>query len=147
MHLGDDSSKGWIALKEMISRGKMNSKRVLIGRKIIESSAKFKAVEEVGNDVTVRRKRLIENRDMCMVFKMFWLVLSMYSDDPLVLSGDGYLQLDIYIQRALLGNHFSEADCVKLADADYRYDVARFGILSERVFSDSLMELIGERSK
>jgi hypothetical protein len=144
MHLGDNSSKGWVALKEMILRGKMNPKRVLIGRKIIDSSANFKAVEEVGNDVVVRRKRLMENKDMCMVLKIFWRVLSVYADDPMVLSEDGYMQLDIYIQRAFLGNLFSEAECVKLADADHRYDVARFGTLCERTFSDFLMELIGE---
>lgn len=145
MHLGDNSSKGWIALKEIFSQKKMTAKRVQLGRKIIDSSANFKAVGEISNEFVVRRKRLQDNSDLCMVFKLLWRVLSGFSDNPLVLSEDGYMQLDIYLQKALLGNQFSDTESVKLADADHRYDIARFGSLLENSFCDILIELIGNK--
>lgn len=144
MHLGTGSAKGWIALKEIFSQRRLNTKKIQLCRKIIGSSARFKDVAEVGNDVITRRERMMENNDVQMVLRMIWRVLSSYLEQPACcLSEEGYMEINIYIQRALLGDRLSENDNVQLADADFRYDTARLGSLFERTFFDSLYELIG----
>lgn len=144
MHLGKSSNKGWIALKEIYLQKGLNRKKIQLGRKVIESSSKFRDVEEVGHDVVFRRRRLSDNADLKLLLKLFWCVLSVFIEETGELSEDGYMEFDILIQRALLGNQFTDAEMVKLADADYRYDIERFGSMSETTFNDVLCELVGE---
>lgn len=95
-------------------------------------------------DIVQRRKNLAKNPELKEIFNMFWSILSMQVDEEGILSEDAYVQFNVKLQLALMGEAAAdEKESIECAKADYIHDVHAYGEINEVTFRDVMMELIG----
>eukprot|EP00602_Paraphysomonas_sp_CaronLab_P003782 CAMPEP_0185039108 /NCGR_PEP_ID=MMETSP1103-20130426/35614_1 /TAXON_ID=36769 /ORGANISM="Paraphysomonas bandaiensis, Strain Caron Lab Isolate" /LENGTH=865 /DNA_ID=CAMNT_0027577873 /DNA_START=98 /DNA_END=2695 /DNA_ORIENTATION=- len=90
-----------------------------------------------------RRELLDRNVEMGRVFRMIWMLVSMYQDpDTNALTEEGYVKFNILVQGALIGPELNPQEALDFAKAEYLSDTACYGPLNEIAFYDLLAELV-----
>jgi hypothetical protein len=134
-------------MKLMLSTGGLNDTEK---RAIIKTKVKFEqklneidTSKETAGVVSARRKYLNSNRELEIIFRMFWMIMQEYLDPvtDLIQEG-GYLMLNMLIQHALIGGQLNEIESRNLAKIDYINDTACYGPLGRQCFYDILLELV-----
>mmetsp|Transcript_24582 Transcript_24582/g.36201 ORF Transcript_24582/g.36201 Transcript_24582/m.36201 type:complete len:810 (+) Transcript_24582:199-2628(+) len=139
--------KVWFTIKLLLSMGGLQEtekKELENGeKKFHEKLCEVDSSTESKDIIDTRRKFLYSNSDMFVIFRLLWQTVVIYTDPSTAsLPEDGYIRLDIRVQRALLGENVSEQETLEFAKADYLNDVKSYGALNKVAFMDALSEMI-----
>lgn len=79
------------------------------------------------------------------IFSMFWMVLSLESEDGDVIFKDQFVHFLYLLQSALLGpSNVSEKEAIIIGEKEFFHNLSYYGECGQFAFNDIMAECIGE---